>query len=235
MSVLDVCEWHKKIKERKGKVPVEKSLLIRETYYYRFVQEVARKTGAQFYNFISDEIKDIDQFFIEPTYGSMMPFSSGLKTTFQREATQVIMLHVEDHPTVNSWSIQADGQVQIRSAGILAFVDSQGDFTLNCDGGVYFLMIPGSDKEYKSLEDLLTQVSHVNNRVRPSYVVSLFLNKAAGTHFCILLQGETVNLDHGGLQNRVCTLPLKLAKTAVLHSDMFLELPAATEVDWIVL
>jgi hypothetical protein len=206
------------------------------TTYYRFVQEAARKIGAQFYNVISDEIEDIDQFFIQHTYGSMMPFSSGLKTTFQPEATQVIMLHVEDHPTVKSWSIQANGQVQIRSVGILAFVNTQGDFTLNCDGGVYFTMISGSHAEDKSLEDLLHNSSQSCQQSSPTklrrFVVS---EQGRRDALCILLQGETVNLGQGGLQNRVCTLPLKLAKTAVLHSDIFLELPAATEVDWIIL
>lgn len=251
MSVLDFRDWHGEImktaekvqdgRDRHGealketkKVPNEEDVLIRKTYFYRFIQEAAKKTGAQFYNFISDKITDIDEFFRHPIYGSMMPFSSGLETTFEREATQMIMRHVEDHPTVSSWSIQVDGQVQIKQAGIIAFVDTVGKITLNCDNDIYFAMIPGSTTEYKSLEDLLGQVSRIDGRddqVRPSYVVSLFLNRPGGMHFCVLLQGETVNLSQGSVQ----TLPLKLARTGLLHSEMFLELPADTEVDWIVL
>jgi hypothetical protein len=81
MSVLDVLDWLKQKgnPEETKRSAEEEGKLIRGAYFHQFIQEAAQKIGPQFYNFISNQVSSIDEFFVAPLFGTMMPFSTGLK------------------------------------------------------------------------------------------------------------------------------------------------------------
>lgn len=255
MSVLNVLNWHKQSgnPEETKKQPKEEGKLIREAYFYEFIQEAAQKIGAQFYNFISNRINTIDDFFVSPVFGTMMPFSTAFKAEprnkgieeikptvlepiFEKEGTEEIIPVANGHPAVGSWNIQLDGQVRIKSVGVLASVDITGRHNYTCDKTIRFSMIsPLYDVQgFVTLNDLLAHVCIVKgqpNRFRPSYIVSLFLNEPSWMQYCTLLQGKAIEMEDVPLQSG----PLELVRTALLHSENYAPLPPTTEVDWIVL
>jgi hypothetical protein len=272
MSVLNILDWHKQKgnPEETKRPPEEEGKLIRGAYFHQFIQEAAQKIGPQFYNYISDQISSIDEFFVAPLFGTMMPFSTGLKAKprnkaieetrppvlgaksdqkdtektkpmahepiFEKEGTREIMPVVKEHPAVASWNIQLDGQVRIMSVGILASVDITGSYNYACDKTIPFSMISClyEARGFVSLSDLLAHVCAVKgqpNWFRPSYIVSLFINEASWIHYCTLLQGKAVEIEDAPLQSG----PVKLVRTALLHSKSYAPLPPTTEVDWIVL
>jgi hypothetical protein len=90
------------------------------------------------------------------------------------------------------------------------------------------------DHGFVSLSDLLAHVCVVKGRpnwFRPSYIVSLFINEPSWIHYCTLLQGKAIEMEDVALQSR----PVKLVRTALLHSKSYAPLPPTTEVDWTVL
>ena len=241
MSVLDVFDWHERAVEKNNKPPEEKGLLIREGYFYQFIQEAAPKIGPQFYNFISDAIDDVDAFMANPVFGTMMPFSVPMGDQFEKEGSNQFMpvAVVKGHPDVVSWGITSNGQVKISRAGILAYVDVAGrpifDKSLRM---VRFSMVPylSGIQGFTLIKDILNQVSTVKDqpdRYRPSYIVSLFLHEPSGLHFCTLLQGR--GRARAGDDCTTESGHLELVRRALLHSERWVDLPPPTVVDWTVL
>jgi hypothetical protein len=236
MSVLDVLDWPDRITNT-AKGP--KNDLIREAYSHGFIQEAAQRIGAQFYNFISGKIEDVDAFVANPVFGTMMPFSKPLDNQHEMEATEEFLPIVTEHPAVSSWKINAKGQVKITRAGILGHVRAPGQFDFGLDKAVdkvgfntiaFTHRIPG----FYSLRDILDRFSMVKSRpdlFRPTYVISLFVNVTSLMHYCTILQGRARRREDGPIEYG----HMDLVRTAVLHSQGWVDLPPDTQVNWTVL
>ena len=130
MSALGATKWYAQNKTdfdtALGPGQLEKDLVFAK-YPQSFLNEVVEKIGSDF--FASAFVHcDLDPQQIQKTLiptmspiGSLLPFS-GNPLDVGYQVIQFIELETKapDHPAVKSWTIQADGSVRIRKAGIVA-------------------------------------------------------------------------------------------------------------------
>ncbi|KAL9062826.1 MAG: hypothetical protein Q9161_009733 [Pseudevernia consocians] len=122
MSALGVTEWYKSN-------PTEKASndLVLNTYPLAFVKEAASKLGASFYESVTiqQETPEPHGLFTNSQRGSIMPFSA---TNGWYSRIDAMPIHhrsdPQDHPAVQMWTIQQNGSVEIKQAGIVASTET---------------------------------------------------------------------------------------------------------------
>lgn len=124
MSVVGATKWYTDQLKQFGSQPAEEGLVLGR-YPLQFVNEVRKQLGSQFFNshgagsgcareiFERDEENEIIR--IKPV-GSMMPFASSEKVSkravpFEKSS--------EDHPSVVTWTLFADGTCGITQACVI--------------------------------------------------------------------------------------------------------------------
>ena len=130
MSALGATKWYAQDRTDFGSAlgpgQLEKDLVFGK-YPQKFLNEVVEKIGSDFFasRFVHVDLdpQEIQKTLI-PTMspiGSLLPFS-GSPYGSGYQVTQHIELETKapDHPAVKSWTVQADGSVRIRRAGIVA-------------------------------------------------------------------------------------------------------------------
>jgi len=123
MSALGATAWHDGRSHHV--VDCQPEDLVAGKFQLEFLRECHRKFGAIMFatlnaNALEDtfyEAKSLDVPAMKDLQGSLMPFSRGV---VDPKYLHVLLMSVEDHPAVQSWSIQADGSVRISKVGLMA-------------------------------------------------------------------------------------------------------------------
>lgn len=132
MSALGATKWYPEYKRQatiaSGQVVSEPNLVL-DKYPVEFLSEVIQRYGSDFFastifhmHLSPREIQKMFTVTVAPI-GSMLPFSAAKYDDegFQKRSQYIeVGGRVEDHPTVKGWTIQSDGTVRIREAGIMA-------------------------------------------------------------------------------------------------------------------
>ena len=130
MSALGATDWYSDYMSHvtisSGQVVSEPDLVMGK-YPAVFLNEVIKKIGSDFFSsrFSHIEMSPRDvQELLTPSMapiGSLLPFSAGVYGLgFQTNQHIELESRVEDHTAVKSWTVQTDGTVKIRKAGIMA-------------------------------------------------------------------------------------------------------------------
>ena len=130
MSALGATKWYPEymnhVTVASGQVVYEPNLVLGK-YPVDFLNEVVRIIGSDFFasrlSFIGMGPHDIQKTFSSSMtpIGSLLPFSAGpIGLGFQTNQHLELETKIQDHPTVKSWVVQADGTVKITEAGIMA-------------------------------------------------------------------------------------------------------------------
>ena len=129
MSALGATKWYGEYMSRvtvaSGQVDCEPNLVLGK-YPVEFLNEVVRIIGSDFFasrfQFIGMGSSDIQKTF-SPAMAprvSLLTFSVDLNgPSFQTSQHLELETKIQDHPTVKSWIVQADGTVKIIKAGIM--------------------------------------------------------------------------------------------------------------------
>jgi hypothetical protein len=121
MSAMGAMDWHNEYLDRTGKAPPEDNLVL-DTFPLAFVREAERKIGGPFFYVNRSAPMKMSRFpglLTRQSIGSMLPFSGSLNRGSITAMTSRTGVD-EDHDSVSSWTIQTNGCVHIRRAGILA-------------------------------------------------------------------------------------------------------------------
>ena len=130
MSAIGAIDWYreymKQVTVSSGQVISEPDLVLGK-YPAVFLNEVVQRVGSDFFSsrLLHSELsaRDVQKFFTSSMapIGSLLPFSAGLHGVgFQSYQNMELETKIKDHPTVKSWTIQRNGTVTIREAGIMA-------------------------------------------------------------------------------------------------------------------
>jgi hypothetical protein len=116
MSVLGVTDWYTRA-TREGK----NRNMVLGTYPLEFLRAAANRIGASFFNAVIVRSSSTDELLQKPSIrGSLLPFRPMERSGAEARFISKWGFEEEDHPSVKSWVIQADGSVRVSSAGILA-------------------------------------------------------------------------------------------------------------------
>jgi Heterokaryon incompatibility protein (HET) len=192
MSALGVTDWYSSELKRKSKSPYQP--LVLETYPLAFVQEAARKLGAEFYGCLGVQARKIPGEWNArtlPAVGSMLPFVAD-KSLYSGYAgvPEHSKLNPVDHPSVKTWIIMADGSLRIKSAGIVAAKGNRQNRKY-----VASILIMHEDGNFNSIPrtvDLDEWIQTLSNG-QCAYAVSLY--EDANYQHGILLQGSKAFLS----------------------------------------
>ena len=211
MSALGITDWYNP--EENAHRQQNKADLVLECYPFAFVKEAATKIGARFY---ASEVKKSlagDDKLNHSTKGSMMPFTSKIGWFAPMIAMPATYGYTsDDHPAVNTWTIQLDGSVEIRQAGILASTD-----------------IDRSDESYLRVFDSKKDgtpvrfIDLVNNLPKGMCMFAVSLFKSSGWQKGVLLRGHRKHLFSSILR-------LVKSGTFVIPDFVF---PPTTTVNWL--
>lgn len=130
MSAIGATDWYseymKQVTVSSGQVISEPDLVLGK-YPAAFLNEVIQRIGSDFFSsqLVHSDLRprDVQKLFTPSMapIGSLLPFSAGLHGLgFQALPFMAYERKIKDHPTVKSWTVQTNGTVTIREAGIMA-------------------------------------------------------------------------------------------------------------------
>lgn len=129
MSALGVTDWYDEYLHEHGEPPPDENLVL-GSYTLPFVKEAADKMGAEFFFCVCTSY---DRGLIGPPgppyRGTFLPFGSPQNALGLLGST--MSLKVQTHPTLKSWSIEADASVRVIEAAVLVSSDHYPDEILN--------------------------------------------------------------------------------------------------------
>lgn len=213
MSALGITDWYKPLETN------HKDLVL-NCYPLNFVKEAAEKIGASFYLSVSTnpELPTHHDVGSRSLNGSMMPFST-TSGWFSRIVGMPLQFAYapHDHPAIKSWSINRNGSVIIKRAGIVA-----------------------SSKDPTSPEDPEMTI-HFMKRGYPNPQISRFGDWSKTFAKDVVTYAVSLSRD-SGRQNGVILQGIRnfwfsarrLVKVGTFITPQT-ELPVTVDVDWIVL
>lgn len=212
MSALGITDWYKP-GEGNGKD------LVLNCYPLKFVKEAAEKLGASFYLSVSanSELPTHHNNFSRSNGGSMMPFSatSGWFSHIVGMPLQQAYAP-DDHRAIKSWSINGDGSVVIKRAGIVASSKdpkSPGEPEMT----IHFMRRGYPNPQISRFGDW----SQTFAKDITTYAVSL--SRDSGQQYGVMLQGR----------RKLPFTAQRLVKVGTFFTPQT-ALPVTVDVDWIV-
>ncbi|KAF2733406.1 hypothetical protein EJ04DRAFT_524581 [Polyplosphaeria fusca] len=125
MSALGATKWHDR--RSNHNVDSRPEDLVLGKFQLQFLKECLRRFGAIMFATLNVyalddtfyEAAKLDAATVTDLQGSLMPFSRGV---LDPRYLHVLLVSVEDHPTVQNWSIQADGSVRMSEVCVMASI-----------------------------------------------------------------------------------------------------------------